>query len=89
MTKTVKLSKPITHDGKDYAELTLREMELGDMLEMEKADGLMAQNAIAISLTAGVPIEVVRKIRASDYRKVMKEAGDLLGNDEADRAGES
>lgn len=86
---TIPLSRPITHDGKEWKELTFRELTLGDMVEMEKLEGGIAQNALAISLTSGLPLAAVHMLKSADYRAIMQKGGAILGNVETGEGGET
>lgn len=87
--KTIALAEPIHHDGKTFAELRIREAELGDLIAMEETrGGDLAQFAVLLSRLAGVPLEVVKKLRSRDLKRIQTEAGALLGND-AGEAGAS
>jgi hypothetical protein len=81
MSKTIKLSAPISHDGKTWDQITLREVELGDMIAAESTGGgQMAQIAAILASISEIPIQAIRKMKATDMNRILDEAGDLLGN---------
>lgn len=81
----ITLKRPIEHEGATYAELTLREAELGDLIAMEDArGGELAKFAALLSRLSGAPPAVVDKLTASDLKRIQTEAGHLLGNEEMD-----
>jgi len=85
----ITLKTPIEHDGKTVTALSLREADLGDMIEMESVKGgELVQFATLLSRISGLPVEAVRKIKARDLKTIQRDAGPLLGND-PEEAGET
>lgn len=81
----IALKQPIEHEGATYAELTLREAELGDLIAMEDArGGELAKFTVLLSRISGVPAEVIGKLKASDLQRIQRDAGSMLGNVEED-----
>lgn len=87
MTETdsvsVTLKKPIEHDGKTYADLTFREAEVGDFMVAETFKGEFSQNVAVLAAISGLPLPAFRKIKGSDFQRILKVTKPLLGNDEA------
>lgn len=63
-TKTVKLSQAYDHDGKRYAELTLRRPIVEDAFKARTAGGddAMSQEPHLLARVAGVPVELIYKL---------------------------
>jgi hypothetical protein len=81
MSKIIKLSTPISHDGKSWDSLDLREVELGDMIAAEAmGGGNLAQMSVILSSISGVPVQAIKKMKGKDLNRIMDEAGALLGN---------
>ena len=67
----VKLSKTIEAHGEQVKSLELREPNLGDLIEMEKAgEGEMAQLAKLIEVLAGIPASAVKSIAPVDIKTI-------------------
>ncbi|MFN3890180.1 MAG: phage tail assembly protein [Beijerinckiaceae bacterium] len=73
MSKVV-LNTPVDHDGKTYAEFPVAEPTMGAIEAMEDArrDGRSDASAFVAFLAhdSGWPTEAIRKIRASDFRRI-------------------
>lgn len=78
---TVKLSTPLNVDGKEVAELTLREPTLGDLITAETVGkgNELAKVAATLAAMADLPLPVFHRISARDFAKVNEVAAPLLG----------
>lgn len=81
---TVKLSKSITHDGKEITELTFREPTLGDLIagEVVGANSKTAQVAATLAAMADITLPVFKTITAKDFAKINAATAHLVGNGE-------
>ena len=71
--KTITLSRPVEHEGKLYTEITIDEPTLGAVEAYQNAikDGNEVSGTIAmISYDTGLPVDMIRKIRSSDFQKL-------------------
>lgn len=87
-TVTVKLSKPVEHNGTTYTELTFREATVGDMIAADSISGETGKIAAALASISGVPFQAFKKIGLRDMNAIMKAAGHLVGNEPAPAAGD-
>lgn len=73
LTTTVPLKRRVIHNGATYSGLTIREAIVEDRLAIDKPGLTQAELELAlIAHLADVPVEVVRKLRLSDYQAVQK-----------------
>ncbi|HEV7418172.1 MAG TPA: phage tail assembly protein [Tianweitania sediminis] len=79
-TVTVKLSKPITYNGQEMAELTFREASVGDMIAADGVDGDFAKTVTILASMGGVNLEAFKSLPARDLNKITKATASLLGN---------
>ncbi|WP_108459486.1 phage tail assembly protein [Devosia naphthalenivorans] len=77
---TVKLSKPITHNGEEISELTFHEATVGDMIAGDEVEGDFGKTVAILASMAGVSYEAFKAMRAGDINKVTKATTGLLGN---------
>lgn len=66
---TFKLAYPITHDGKEISEVTLRRAKGRDLEKIEAAEdggGQMLGALTALAALADLPLEAVREMDAED-----------------------
>ncbi len=71
LTTTVPLTRRLTHDGKVYNSLTIREATVADQLDAITPGMGQAEGEIAlVAHLASVPVAVITKVRLVDYRKV-------------------
>lgn len=77
---TVKLIDPVEHDGKVYAELTLREVEFGSVVQGDMKSRLRALKAMVrlIAVSASVPTAVVEKLSLEDVGAAYRAVDRLL-----------
>ncbi|WP_279110867.1 phage tail assembly protein [Bartonella apis] len=77
---TVKLSEPITVNGKTYTEITFtRKLKGKDMLAMDAVKGEMHQQYALLASLLDVPIPVISEINVDDLAAVMEAAAPFLG----------
>lgn len=70
--KTIRLTKPITLKGDSvtYETITLREPTVDELDRSAQAEGsAYAMNAMLISMVAGIPLAVARKIGKANYEE--------------------
>lgn len=79
-TKTIKLTKPISHDSKTWNEVTVRPATLGDMLAADLVQGEQTKQAAIYASVCEVPFPAFRQLAAPDYIKIATEADGLAGN---------
>lgn len=82
-TTTIRLSKPIEHDGQTLTEITVRPATLGDMLMADLVQGEQTKQAAIYSSIAGVPLPAFRQLAPADYVKIVDAADALSGNGSA------
>ncbi len=78
-TKSVVLDRGIEHDGAVLTSITLREITIGDHLDIT-AMGL-ADNLSEVTLIArlsGLPVEVIRTMRPTDYQRAQSALVELV-----------
>ena len=78
---TVKLSKPVEHNGETYEELTFREATVGDIMVGDSFKGEVSKTVAILASISEVPLPAFKKISARDMAAIMTKAGELLGND--------
>ncbi|HZG29957.1 MAG TPA: phage tail assembly protein [Ensifer sp.] len=86
-TVNVTLTKPVEHDGKTYSGLTFREPDVGDLLLAETASTDMGRMVNILASISDVPVPAFKKIKGSDFKTILKETKDLLGNGETNTTG--
>lgn len=82
----VPLSKPITVEGKEVTELSLRAPTLGDLITAETVgkDNNLAKVAATLAAMADVPLPAFHSLSARDFARVNEMAAPLLGRGEQD-----
>ena len=78
MTK-IKLKHPITVDGAEVAELTMRRPKVRDLERMDKVSGEMAKAVALVGDLAELSPDQVRDLDAEDFTAVAERLGDFLG----------
>ncbi|MCD1264083.1 hypothetical protein B5M44_04060 [Shinella sumterensis] len=78
---TVKLSKPVEHNGKIYDEFTFREAEVGDLMLADAVKGEMSKIVAVLASMADVPLPAFRKVKSRDLNAIMAATKDLLGEE--------
>ena len=73
------LNTPVEHDGKTYTDLTLREADTGDLMAADHFQGQTSKIAAILASMAEMPLPAFRKIKASDFKRIMEEAAELMG----------
>ena len=66
---TITLSKPIEFDEKTFDKIELVEPVAGQIVKAGREKDAVASNIVLVSEVAGVPIDVVRKMRARDFER--------------------
>lgn len=84
---TVKLAKPIEHDGKTISELTFREPQVGDMMAADAVKGDFSRLAAVLALCCGLPLPVFKRVSARDMATIMQSTAALVGNELAGSTG--
>ena len=79
MTKFT-LSKPVEHNGKEYADLEFREPEVGDLMAAGHFKDELSQNIAILAAISDVPMPAFKKIKARDLTGIMAATAELLGN---------
>ncbi|MBD8556914.1 phage tail assembly protein [Rhizobium sp. CFBP 8762] len=79
---TVKLSKPIEHADKQYDELTFEEATAGDLAVVDSVSGETTRMLAILASMSGVPLQVIKKIKARDLTRIIKEVEPLMGEQE-------
>ncbi|MDE0167340.1 MAG: phage tail assembly protein [Bryobacterales bacterium] len=77
MTK-IELKHPITADGREVAELTLRRPKVRDLERMDKVSGEMAKAVTMIADLAEIAPDQVRELDAEDFAAAAEALGDFL-----------
>ena len=75
---TIELSKPIEHNGKTIASLTLKEMTVADLCAADLVEGPTKKSAALLAAMAGVPLPLILNLPIADYSLAM-EAIDRMG----------
>ncbi len=78
---TVDLLAPIEHDGKTISSLTFREAEVGDLIDASDSRNEIERMVTVMASISGTPLTAFRKIKARDLKNIMKQVGDLVGNE--------
>lgn len=81
MPKTIPLRRSVKHEGTTYTEVTVDDLTLGDMEDLESAQKggqseLESLRQLVMSLT-GAPAAVIREVRAKDLKDLV---ADPLGS---------
>ena len=75
---TIKLKHPITVDGREVAQLTLRRPKVRDLERMDKVSGEMAKAVTLVADLAELSPDQVRELDAEDFTAVAEALGDFL-----------
>ena len=75
---TIKLKHPITVDGREVAQLTLRRPKVRDLERMDKVSGEMAKAVTLAADLAELSPDQVRELDAEDFTAVAEALGDFL-----------
>ena len=76
---TINLKHPITVDGREVAELTLRRPKVRDLERMDKVPGEVAKAVAMVADLAEISPDQVRELDAEDFTAVAEALGDFLG----------
>ena len=76
---TIRLSYPVTHDGKSISELTLRRPTVADQLaSVEGGGGVAGIELRMVSILSGVPVDALHAMDFGDYMKIQTALRDLV-----------
>ena len=75
---TIKLKHPITVDGREVAQLTLRRPKVRDLERMDKVSGEIAKAVTLVADLAELSPDQVRELDAEDFTAVAEALGDFL-----------
>jgi hypothetical protein len=76
---TIRLSYPVSHDGKAIGELTLRRPTVADQLaSVEGGGGVAGIELRMVSMLSGVPVDALHAMDFGDYMKVQAALRDLV-----------
>ena len=78
-TITYTLKKPVTVDSKTYSEFTFREATAGDMAAGDHFDGAFTKTLAILAGMAGVPLNAMKAVKASDIGPLTEAVAPLLG----------
>ena len=78
-TVTFTLKKPVTVGEKTYSELTFKEATAGDMALGDAVSGEFTKTLAILAGMAGVPLQVMKAIKASDIGPLTAAVAPLLG----------
>src|SRR5690606_36737373 len=88
--QTVKLSRPIVHDGITYQELVFaREMQMRDMFAMDDQQGGTRRTCALYASMAGVPFDVVAQFTNADMAGAARAVAVLSGKPSPAESGEA
>lgn len=74
----ITLKHPITADGREVAELTLRRPKVRDLERMDKVAGEMAKAVTLVADLAEITPDQVRELDAEDFSQVAEALDDFL-----------
>ncbi|EGR0477967.1 phage tail assembly protein [Vibrio cholerae] len=73
LTKTIQLTVPAFHEGKEYTELTIRRPKVRDQLLADKQFEKTQDKEVRLfALLCGVADEVIQDLDMEDYEEVQK-----------------
>lgn len=72
--------KPIEHNGVEVASITIREVTVNEVIAAERIEGMESMVVMFAGMSGGDK-DLIRKIGLSDWKRLMKEASHLLGNE--------
>ncbi len=75
---TIKLKHPITADGREVAEMTLRRPKVRDIERMDKVSGAVAKTVALIADLAEITPDQVREIDVEDFAAIDAKVNDFL-----------
>lgn len=79
----VPLSSPITHGDKTITEIVFpREAEAGDLAASDHVKGDMTRTLAILSSMSDVPLPVLKRLKARDFKRVSEAVAPLLGNED-------
>lgn len=81
--ETVTLQYPVTVDGEDITELTLRRPRVADLKRAEKHKDNFEKSIRIIADLAEVSPKVVEELDASDFAAVSARVGEYMGASDA------
>lgn len=81
--ETIRLQYPVTVDGEDIAEITLRRPKVADLKRAEKHKDNFEKSIRIIADLAKVSPKVVEELDASDFAAVSAKVGEFMGASDA------
>lgn len=75
----IKLKYPITVNGSEVKELSIRRPKARDLEAMDKAPGQIGKTILLVSNLAELTPDEVREIDGEDYSVIAEHLGDFLG----------
>ncbi len=75
---TIKLKHPITADGVELKEITLRRPKVRDLEKIDKVEGPIAKAVALIADLAEITPDQVRELDAADFTAIEGEVSDFL-----------
>ncbi len=76
---TIKLKYPVTVDGAEISQITLRRPKIRDLESMDKVAGEMKKVVMLIASLAEMAPDQVRELDAEDLGSIAETLGDFLG----------
>ena len=82
-TKTVTLNSAIETDGTSIKTLTFREANVGDLMMAGRFEDEISSTCATLAAMCDVPLPAFKQVTARDLKRIMKEVGAMMGNEEA------
>lgn len=82
-TVTAKLSKPISFNGETFTELTFRRTTVGDARRAGAYEDEPSQRVAIYASMAGVPMEAMDLMLASDFHRIVAEVDAAFATEES------
>lgn len=80
LTRTFALSRPISHKGQTWAEMTLAEPHLRHLIAAERQPTSAGFSISLVAQLSGIPEEAVRRMKIADLRAVERWVSELRGS---------
>ena len=81
--ETIRLQYPVTVDGEDITEITLRRPKVADLKRAEKHKDNFEKSIRIIADLAEISPQVVEELDASDFAAVTAKVGEFMGASDA------
>lgn len=82
-TVTITLDYPVSHEGRDYTQLTFRRMKAKDTLVAEDEHNKVRSGYRLFATLAGVDLAVIEELDVEDLEKIGEGIGPLMGKSAA------